>query len=191
MNIDHIKYDVIVVDPPWPINHCMNLKNFNNRKKPIGYDQMSLKNIVDLPIVNLCSDNCIMFLWVTHAMLPAGLNCLMSWGFKYHILLTWHKRNGINMYGFTRNSELILVGYKGNGMGNCTQKGIKIPTVFSISSKSLQHSQKPDWLYDMIYICYEGTRLSLFERFPRRGFDCWGNEYKNSVDLSWAGLCLL
>lgn len=38
------------------------------------------------------------------------------------------------------------------------------------------HSAKPGAAYDLIRRNSPGPRLSLFQRTPREGFECWGNE---------------
>lgn len=39
-----------------------------------------------------------------------------------------------------------------------------------------RHSAKPKAAYDLIRRNSPGPRLSLFQRTPREGFECWGNE---------------
>lgn len=41
---------------------------------------------------------------------------------------------------------------------------------------SPMHSAKPDVAFDLIRRNSPGPRLSIFERSPREGFECWGNE---------------
>lgn len=181
------KYKVIVIDPPWPINKIVR-KVRPNQLKFLDYETMSIDDIVQLPIPTLCANNSVVFLWVTLSTLPAGFECFKQWKLKYHIALTWNKGSGLCSFGFFRNSEIVLVGYLGNGIGDFAVKGIQIPSVFF--SKSTKHSEKPNIFYQLVEVCYPGPKLSLFERKNRIGFDVWGDEAPNCVDLSWAGLLL-
>jgi N6-adenosine-specific RNA methylase IME4 len=45
-----------------------------------------------------------------------------------------------------------------------------------LSTRKREHSRKPDEVYGLIEACSPGSYLELFARFPRSGWDQWGNE---------------
>ena len=55
------KYQIIVVDPPWPI------KKITHKKRPnqtaMDYSMMTIAQIKDLAIAKLADDACWCFLW--------------------------------------------------------------------------------------------------------------------------------
>ena len=46
---------------------------------------------------------------------------------------------------------------------------------------SPEHSAKPDIAYEIIKRNSPGPRLSLFQRTPREGFECWGDQLKEAA----------
>ena len=49
-----------------------------------------------------------------------------------------------------------------------------------IREKSTKHSKKPIKAYEMIESLYPyNTKIELFARNKRAGWDCWGNEVNN------------
>ena len=135
------KYDIIYADPPWRYNdrRC-------NGACENHYETMKIKDICDLPVKNLCSDNCVMFLWTTYPMLQEAFKLIESWGFKYKTIgFQWIKQNKSgNGYFFglgrwTRgNSECCLIATKGK------PKRINNSVSQLIVSPIQSHSKKPD-----------------------------------------------
>jgi hypothetical protein len=48
---------------------------------------------------------------------------------------------------------------------------------------SRKHSAKPDGFFDLVTTCSPGPYLELFARSQRQGWDTWGDEALNHVDL--------
>lgn len=185
------KYKTIVIDPPWPIEklrqQCSVMSKAKYRPshdRNFEYSFMSIDQIKQLPIQQLSGDDCWLFLWTIQKYLPISFDMIHDWGFKYLCLITWNKRNGMKVAGFNYMSEFIVVGRKGKFPAFV--RGIQIPTVMTINPT--RHSEKPNEFYQLLEVCYDSPKLSLFERKPRVGFDIWGDEAPNCVDLSWAGL---
>jgi site-specific DNA-methyltransferase (adenine-specific) len=44
---------------------------------------MSINDIYDLPVNTICSNDCILFIWVIDPMLPEAMEVIKRWGFKY------------------------------------------------------------------------------------------------------------
>lgn len=168
------KYDIIYADPPWRYNdrRC-------NGACENHYETMKIKDICDLPVKNLCSDNCVMFLWTTYPMLQEAFKLIESWGFKYKTIgFQWIKQNKSgNGYFFglgrwTRdNSECCLIATKGK------PKRINNSVSQLIVSPIQPHSKKPDETREKIVeLMGDLSRIELFARQSTKGWDVWGNE---------------
>jgi N6-adenosine-specific RNA methylase IME4 len=163
-------FDVIVVDPPWPVKKIVR-KCRPNQTKELDYPTMSLEDISSMSIQNISSDNSMLFLWTTHAFLEASFGIMRAWGFKYQRCLTWDKGNGMCLFGFHHRTEFCLMGYRGKIEMYPRRKAI--PTVFS--GKSERHSAKPDEFYRLVEPLGE-NRIDIFARKQRPGWTVWGNE---------------
>ena len=174
INFPDKKYKVIVVDPPWK------LKKANRKVRPnqkyMDYKMMSLKEIKDLPIEILADENSVLFLWVINKYIFEAKDILEGWGFNYHLVMAWDKGNGMPMFRFRRQTEFVVVGFKGKHP--IFPNGKLIPTSFSFKSK--KHSAKPDEFYKMIEV-FNGPRIDIFARQRHEGFDAWGDEVKNDL----------
>ena len=164
------KYDIIVVDPPWPIKKIKRKSRPNQVK--MDYSVMSIEEIANLQISNLAADNSWCFLWSIQKFLPTSFDILHNWGFKYQRTLTWDKQNGMCLFGFHHRTEFVLVGYKGKVKMYPKQKAM--PTIFAESSWG-KHSVKPACFYDMVSK-FGDRRIDIFARKEREGWDVWGDE---------------
>ena len=171
------KYDLIVIDPPWPVS------NIQRRVRPnqlsvLDYKTMDLEAIRSLQIEKLAQDNSVIFLWTIQRFLPHSFKLLEDWGFRYQRTLTWDKGNGMCLFGFHHRTEFVLFGYRGTLPMYPRQKAI--PTVFAASSE--RHSAKPDLFYSMIEQ-FGRDRIDVFARKERAGWDVFGDEVENSILL--------
>ena len=168
------KYQIIVVDPPWEIQKIR--KRVRPNQINMDYPMMSIKEIKKLPIFKIADDNCTLFLWIIDKYLFDSKSILENWGFKYHLTMAWDKTNGLAMYGFNRQTEFIIVGFKGKQDAYPKRKTIRT----SFTAKSPYHSAKPDKFYAMLDVL-DGNRIDIFARKKRdtlfgKSWDVWGNE---------------
>ena len=106
------KYQIIVSDPPWEIEKIK--KAVRPNQVDMDYPMMSVDEICKLPVSDITDDNCMLFLWTIDKYLHNGaMDVLKAWGFKYHLTMAWNKGNGLAMFGFNRQTEFVLVGFKG------------------------------------------------------------------------------
>ncbi len=170
------KYQIIVADPPWEIKKI--IKRVRPNQVNMDYPMMSLTEIKNLPVSTISDDYCTLFLWTIDKYLYDSKGVLESWGFKYHLTMTWDKTNGLAMYGFNRQTEFILVGFKGNHDAYPKRKTIRT----SFTAKSERHSAKPDSFYEMLDLLPDNPRIDLFARKHRNGiflqnvWDVWGDQ---------------
>ena len=164
-------FDLLVSDPPWPMNKTGKRASRPNQGTRLDYPTMSLAEIAGMPVAGCAADNAMLFLWTTHSFLRAAFDVMDAYGFSYQRTLTWDKGNGICLCGFHHRTEFCLFGYRGTIEVFPHRKAI--PTVFA--GKSERHSAKPDEFYRMVEPL--GTnRLDIFARRPREGWTVWGNE---------------
>lgn len=162
-------YDVIVIDPPWPIQKVK--RRVRPNQKEMDYSMMSIDDIKSLNVANLANDNCMVFMWQIDKFLYESKEILEEWGFKYHLTLAWDKGNGMSLAGFNRRTEYVVVGYKGKLEMYPKRKTVKT----SFSAKSTGHSVKPDLFYEMLEVI-PGKKVDVFARKQREGWDVLGNE---------------
>jgi len=163
------KYHTIVLDPPWEIKK-IEREYAPDQGVELDYPTMSLEEIEELPIESLSEDGCHLYLWVTQKYLPAGLNLVEKWGFKYQCIMTWVKPSGFTPFSWMYNTEHIIYAHKGG------QKLLKMGKKLSIEAPTTGHSKKPQAFYDLVNECSPGPKLEMFARTPREGFVVWGNE---------------
>jgi N6-adenosine-specific RNA methylase IME4 len=171
-----MKYQIIYADPPWQVKKIIRKVRPNQVK--MDYPTMSLQDIKNLPVNKISDDNCVLFLWATHAYLPYAFEVMSSWGFKYQRTITWDKQNGMCLFGFHHRTEFLLFGYKGKIEMYPKRKAF--PTI--IQAKSERHSAKPQIFRDLISP-FGDTKIELFARERVQGWHTWGNEVECDIDL--------
>ena len=159
------KYDVIVVDPPWPYGTKYDP---NTRRAANPYPEMSLDEIknINLPTAN----DCILWLWTTHKFMRYSFDIIDSWGFRDVAILTWVKdRMGLGSW-LRSQTEFCIMAIKGKPMINLTNQ----TTV--IQGKMREHSRKPDEFYQMVDDLCVGYKIDWFSREKRKGWNQYGAE---------------
>lgn len=164
------KYQVIVVDPPWPIEKVIREERPNQGE--FDYPTMSIEQITDLPIEDLLDDNAFLFLWTTHKFLPESFKIVEMWGFHYICTMVWHKTGGFQPFGLPQyNCEFVLLCRKGNISFTETKD---FPCCFT--GQRREHSRKPSEFYEVIRRVTPDSRIDVFSREKHEGFEQWGNE---------------
>jgi N6-adenosine-specific RNA methylase IME4 len=174
-----MKYKTIVIDPPWDVKCNLTVKFYRTGKK-LPYKVMSDKEIEQFPIVDYADEECDLFMWVTHSKLPAGLEIVKQWGFKYHVLLVWDKAGGVCINGFYRRTELVIYAYRGK-MGVDTGEGSYLPTLFR--QVKTEHSAKPKIFYELLRGRTKEPRIDIFARSRHYGFDAFGDQVEKNIEV--------
>ena len=177
MQFANKKYNIIYADPPW---HFRTYSDKGNGRSALQhYNCMSINDIYDLPVNTICSNDCILFIWVIDPMLPEALEVIKRWGFKYKtVAFTWVKENKKSEGYFTglgywtrANPEMCLLATKGK------PKRLSKAVKQLIISKRQEHSKKPDEIRNrIIQLCGDLPKIELFARQRVKGWDCWGNQ---------------
>ena len=106
------KYDVINADPP---THFKTFSAFES-EKGAQYPTMDDTWLRALPVQQLASSNCLLWLWTTMPKLQVSIDLMAVWGFRFVTAGAWHKKtpkgNTAKGTGFVLQSaaEVYLIG---------------------------------------------------------------------------------
>ena len=180
-------YATIVVDPPWKYGawgkaSTPNYSGHVPRVSQIPYATMKVEEIAALPVASVTAENCDLYLWTTQKYLPDAFDVLKAWGFRYCQTLTWCKAPmGTGQGGlYCPTTEFCLLGRKGKMP---TEKKRLDTTWWNWPRAWKTHSRKPEAFFDVVESVSDGPRLEMFARRKRTGWDVWGNEVENDVEL--------
>lgn len=179
-NTEH-HYDLILADPPWKQSKGGKKSvRANSSGKPLDYPTISLEEIKEhlgqADALTPRGGNSILFLWTIDKYLFEAQEIGESLGYKLHARMIWNKVTGIPAAFTIRfGHEYLLYMYKGKLTPVALEVRGKIHSVFTEQVK--RHSQKPEISYAIIERLYPDlTKLELYARRERDGWDCWGNE---------------
>ena len=180
------KYQVIYADPPWKYGS----KGARGGKfGELPYPSMTIKEMCDMNVPS--DDNCLMFMWATSPFLMDANKVAEAWGFKYiRMDASWNKKkesgkpHGVcGPHGMSDCEVLLLFG-KGKYMQlyNDSKKN-QYTSVDEVYQK--KHSKKPEIFRSRIDAKVKGelSRLEMFARQASDGWDVFGNEAPDSIEI--------
>ena len=162
------EYDVIVLDPPWPMEKIE--RDVTPEQVAFEYPTMQESELasMQLPV----ADDCHVWVWTTHKFLPMCLRLLDAWGLKYVCTFVWHKPGGFQPFGLPQyNCEFAVYARRGTPQFIDTKA---CPVCFNAARG--KHSEKPEAFYDVVRRVTAGRRIDIFNRRKIDGFDVWGKE---------------
>lgn len=187
------KYDIIYADPPWEYKVWSEDKKLAQGTAKKHYNTMSIEDICDLPVQDISSEDCKLFLWGTPPCLQEALQVIKAWGFEYKtVAFAWVKTNKRQnqkqssflpidfidrFYGIghwtASNIELCFGCLKPGGRLNRISKSISQ----IVLSPRREHSRKPDIVREnIVTLCGDLPRIELFARQRTDNWEVWGNE---------------
>jgi len=178
------KYDIIYADLAWQYKTKESLAKTSilNGKLNTHYGTMTIAELGGLPLGSISDKNSMLFMWVVSPMLDDGIELMKKWGFKYStIAFIWHKQRANPGHYTMSECEICLVGRRGKIP---TPRGARNVRQF-LSEMRGKHSAKPIEIRKRIELMFPTqTKLEMFARQSAEGWDAWGNEVENSIDLS-------
>jgi len=174
------KYNIIYADPPWDFRD-MKGTSFGIGKQ---YPTLKDKELAALPIKNITTKDCILFMWTTHAHIESAIKIAKCWGFKYITIgFEWFKSlkmdKPVCMIGHWTTGgaiELCLLFKKGHPKRICKT----VPRL--VFQRRTEHSHKPEEVRKrIIQLMGDLPRIELFAREHIQGWDVWGNEAPDEI----------
>jgi N6-adenosine-specific RNA methylase IME4 len=200
-----VKYATIVADPPWDhsdgtgviFNVGMSKRRharFGEKTGPL-YATLTVEQITSLPVQTLTADDAHLYLWTTNRYLRSVWEIAEAWGFRGVCVLTWCKarRGFLGGGAFPSDTEFCLFARKGNlatigkGPGRWftwpRRRGAPVREGERRDAVNGSHSAKPEAFIDLVESVSPGPYLELFARRQRLGWDTWGNEALEHVEI--------
>lgn len=195
-----MKYATIVADPPWRYEEFVGFSGPRpgpdetgkrpvptvRRSRPLPYPSMEVGEIAALPVEQMAAKDAWLWLWTTNRYLPHAFPIMAAWGFKYAAQVVWHKGSGVSPFSQSpvssvTDAEFLLVGRRGRAKRRGILDGLVIK-----APRGGAHSRKPELFLDLIETVTPGPYLEMFARRQRLGWDTWGNEALNHVEMDVA-----
>jgi N6-adenosine-specific RNA methylase IME4 len=187
-----VRYRTIVADPPWPIAWSASpAEAFTRpstpgvtRTKPLPYGTMTLEEIVALPIEQMAADDAVLWMWSTRRLFREGeaARAARAWGFEPCGEVLWGLRNPGLGGAHGNDHEPVLIARRGAGRVDTT---LPLGVIFwrQPYARGKIHSAKPDGFLDLVEQVSPGPYLELFARRQRLGWDTWGDEALEHVEM--------
>lgn len=189
------KYDVIYADPPWDYSGKMQYDKSSIKTENVGFEKnifisaaifkyptLKLKELKQLDVNSIASDDCLLFMWTTGPQMANAIELGSSWGFEYKTMaFVWDKQvHNPGRYTLSQ-TEFCLVFKRGRiptprGARNVKQL---------ISVRRGKHSEKPETVIDGITRMFpKQNKIELFARKNYIGWDNWGLEIpENKISI--------
>lgn len=179
-------FGAILADPPWPFATWSH--KGKGRSGEAHYNTMSHSDLNSIPVGDLASDNCVLFLWIVQTQIPQSLDLIRAWGFEQKsVAFIWTKGDGLPLFPNDVTYQMGMGKWTRAEFEQCwlavrgkpTRQHADVRQV--INEKRREHSRKPDCVHERIERLVAGPYLELFARKSRPGWTTWGNE-RNKFD---------
>lgn len=166
------RYQIIYADPPWQHNSGGKIGDGGDAAPP--YPTLSFAELSELPVQEIASDNCLLFLWVLSCDLERCIKIGKKWGFRFSTIgFVWEKQASMAGFYTMSNCEICLVFKRGRIPKPRGKRNIRQ----FLSVKRGRHSEKPNEVRRRIVEMFPTQdKIELFARQRADGWDAWGNE---------------
>jgi N6-adenosine-specific RNA methylase IME4 len=146
---------------------------------------MTLTEIGALPVAELAEPDAHLYLWTTSRFLEDAYGVVRAWGFRPAQLLTWCKPPmGIGFGGaFVNTTEFVLFARRGSLKALAREDSTWWNWSRPYEGGHIAHSAKPEAFLDMVERVSPSPRLELFARRNRLGWDTYGNEALEHIEM--------
>lgn len=181
-----VTYRTIVADPPWPYgksgSYSWREGKPSGKARDLPYPTMSIQEIQNLKVSELAAPEAHLYVWTTQRFIRDTFGIVEAWGFTPNWILTWAKApHGFNPGGaFGSCSEFVIFAKRGG-----LKPLAKVERDWW-NWKRGSHSQKPEAFLDIVEEISPGPYLEMFARRNRLGWDTWGNQALNHVEVESA-----
>lgn len=178
------RYGTILADPPWQESGGGKVKRGADRHYPL----MKLADICALPIGQLALPDSHLYLWATNNFLERAFEVIRAWGFTFVTCITWGKmgdrgiQEGLGQY-FRGSSEQLLFCKRGQPTYRTKANGKRAQGRTLYLAPRTEHSEKPECFREVIERVSAGPYLELFARRAAPGWDLWGNQAPDSIEI--------
>ena len=172
-------YEIIYSDPPWSQQKGNKRKCRPNQDKALDYPTLSVEDcfLMQEPFFAQAAEQHNVFMWTIDKFLHETEQQMERRGYKLHARFIWDKENGVAPAFTVRFShEYLLWFYKPKHilMPRKECRG-KYRTV--LREAATYHSHKPLCAYEMLEDMFpNASKIELFARNKRDGWESWGNE---------------
>ena len=113
-----MKYNTLVIDPPFPITLTGKTSVRPNRRTKLPYKTMTLEEIKDFPIDEFANNGAHIYMWTNNKMLKHSWDIFTSWNVNYHLTMVWVKPTSIPPIptGYKFATEFLILGFYGKPM---------------------------------------------------------------------------
>lgn len=177
-----MKYRTIVADPPWAQpsgGPDRREQKWTDRPSVLPYSTLDLRHIQMLPVSQIAAQDAHLYLWTTNHYLENAFEVARCWEFEPSTVLVWAKTpRGIGMGGaFTITTEFVVFARRGS------LSALEKQDTTWWNWKRSAHSRKPEAFLDVVERVSPGPYLELFARRNRLGWDTWGNESLQHIEI--------
>ena len=95
------KFRVLVADPAWEFGDNLTMSDVK-RGSSSNYDTLTIADLKQLPVQEICTEDAILALWCPSALLSEGLGVMKAWGFRQTQTHIWVKTKKIPLRSLIR-----------------------------------------------------------------------------------------
>lgn len=147
---------------------------------------MTLDEIAALPVDDLAAADAHLYVWTTNRFLEDTYDIVRGWRFRPAQLLTWCKPPmGVGFGGaFTTTTEFVIFARRGTMPHAARQDSSWWQWSRPYENGHIAHSAKPEAFLDLVEQVSPGPYLEMFARRNRLGWDTWGDEALEHVEIA-------
>lgn len=177
-------YSIIYADPCWDYAGRQQHGSVKQNASAVDhYNTLPLSKLKLLNVKSVAEPDALLFMWTSSPHLDQAIELIKAWGFDYKtVAFVWEKQKTNPGYYTMSQCELCLVGKRG---GIPKPRGSRNERQF-LSAMRGRHSEKPEEVRKRIERMFPTQKkIELFSRTSIEGWDTWGNECPNSIEIPW------